>query len=190
MFYLQLNHKSIIKLRGSDLIYSLMRGSMESLCLILNQRLSQKLHSHITKYCINRYQTEFSSLKCFSPSSSNITNIDNITNVVHIADIANIADIINTVNIANIVSSIFSILAILLILYQCLILTRWAFLTQFLLLNFLFVVVIVLALFLLFQTLDPVVLASFNILRISTLACLLVENLLSRTRCQPWPSCS
>ena len=134
MFYLQLNHKSIIKLRGSDLIYSLMRGSMESLCLILNQRLSQKLHSHITKYCINRYQTEYSSLKCFSPSSSNITNIDNITNLVHIG---NIADIINTVNIANIVSSICSILAILLILYQCLILTRWAFLTQFLLLNFL-----------------------------------------------------
>jgi len=187
MFYLQLNHKSIIKLRGSDLIYSLMRGSMESLYLILNQRLSQKLHSHITKYCINRYQTEYSSLKCFSPSSSNITNIDNITNLVHIG---NIADIINTVNIANIVSSIFSILAILLILYQCLILTRWAFLTQFLLLNFLFVVVIVLALFLLFQTLDPVVLASFDILRISTLAGLLVENLLSRTRCQPWPSCS
>lgn len=148
--------------------------------MILNQRLSQKLHSHITKYCINRYQTEFSSLKCFSPSSSNITNIDNITNLVHIG---NIADIINTANIANIVSSIFSILAVLLIFYQCLILTRWAFLTQFLLLDFLFVVVIVLALFLLFQTLDPVVLASFDVLRIPALTSPVVEDLLTWARC-------
>merc|ERR550519_2836999 len=83
-------------------------GGVEPLYLILNQRLSQKvlkLHSHITKYCINRYQTESSSLKCFSPSSVNITNIANIANITHIADItniSNIAAIINIVNIANI----------------------------------------------------------------------------------------
>jgi len=80
---------------------------VEPLYLILNHPLSQKvlnLHSHITKYCINRYQTESSSLKCFSPSSTNITNIANITNITHIADIANIANIAAIINIVNIVN--------------------------------------------------------------------------------------
>jgi len=78
---------------------------------------------------------------------------------------------------------ILPILLILSILYQCLILTRRAFFTQFFVLDFLLVIIIVLALFFLLQSVDPVVFTSFDILRIPALATLLVENLLPRTRC-------
>jgi len=78
---------------------------------------------------------------------------------------------------------IFWILLIFSILNQCLILTRRAFFTQFFVLDFLLVIIIVLALFFLLQSVDPVVFASFDILRIPALATLLVENLLPRTRC-------